>query len=300
MENATTALYIAAGTLLGVMILSVVVFFFRRVGTMYDEQDKVLTAQQLAEWNNEYLAYDKKLMYGTDLISVLNKAYSNNEKYIKGNGFLSGDTYTEDYLVNIEFKINSPLQDIITVTYIDEIGESGRIRGREYNYPINLDATTPLYGPAETVSPIRYSAKLIDTFEAAHYSLDQYKVGSSNRINNGVAGVDLISASYDSIFTNSEPYSLLDENNKVNGNVDNLMKLSNNLTMTVTNKGEPKGIRIKIQTNGVQTKEYGWYKATWKTCLSDLKSRKFKCTSIDYDTSKEDTGRIKKMSFEEL
>lgn len=298
MENATTALYIAAGTLLGVMILSVVVFFFRRVGTMYDEQDRVMTAQQLAEWNNEYLAYDKKIMYGTDLISVLNKAYSNNEKYIKGNGFLSGDTYTEDYLVNIEFTLNSPLQDIITVTYIDEIGESGRIRGREYNYPVNINVGTEISGPIERDTPITYSADLINTFDD-QYSLEQYK--ASNSINNNINEyTKLITGSYDSIFENSATYSLLDSENKVNQNVDKLMKLSNNLTMTVTNKGEPKGIRIKIQTNGVQTKEYGWYKAIWKTCLSDLKSRKFKCTNIDYDTSKENTGRIKKMSFSEL
>lgn len=138
MENATTALYIAAGTLLGVMILSLVVFFFRRVGNLYSEQEIIMTAEQLAEWNNEYLAYEKKIMYGTDLISVLNKATSNNEKYVNGKGFLSGYTYTNAYLINIKFKIKSPLQDTIKVSYIDDIGETGRIRGREYEYPIDL------------------------------------------------------------------------------------------------------------------------------------------------------------------
>ena len=78
MENATEALYIAAGTLLGVMIISIVVFFFRRVGSLQEQQDRMMTADQLAEWNNMYLAYNKKIMYGTDLISVLNKAQSNN------------------------------------------------------------------------------------------------------------------------------------------------------------------------------------------------------------------------------
>ena len=290
MENATTALYIAAGTLLGVMILSVVVFFFRRVGTMYEEQDKVLTAQQLAEWNNEYLAYDKKLMYGTDLISVLNKAYSNNEKYIKGNGFLSGDTYTDDYYVNIEFKLNSPLQDIITVTYIDEIGESGRIKGREYNYPVTVNN-------AEIPGPKEYTKGLLEVFN--QYSLEPYKAGNNSINTNIDSNIKLESDSYSSIFINST-YSLLDSNNQINDRVNKLMKLSNNLTMTVTNREEPKGIKLKIQTNGVQTREYGWYKATWKTCLSDLKSRKFRCKEVEYDTSKENTGRIKKMSFEEL
>ena len=97
MENATTALYIAAGTLIGVMIISLVVFFFRRVGTMYSEQDAIMSTEQLSEWNKEYLAYDKKLMYGTDLVSVLNKATNNNLKYVNGEGFLSGFTYTNAY-----------------------------------------------------------------------------------------------------------------------------------------------------------------------------------------------------------
>ena len=120
MENATEALYIAAGTLLGVMIISLVVFFFRRVGSLQEQQDRIMTADQLAEWNNVYLAYNKKIMYGTDLISVLNKAQSNNEKYVNGKGFLTGYKYTNSYLINIEFTLKSPLQDSITVYYFDE------------------------------------------------------------------------------------------------------------------------------------------------------------------------------------
>ena len=127
MENATTALYIAAGTLIGVMILSVVVFFFRRVGSLQEERDRIMTAEQIAEWNNEYLAYDKKLMYGTDLVSILNKAKSNNEKYVQGKGFLSGDKYTKDYLINIQFEIKTPLQDAITVYYMDNDESEGHV-----------------------------------------------------------------------------------------------------------------------------------------------------------------------------
>ena len=282
MENATTAIYIAAGTLLGVMILSVVVFFFRRVGTLQEERDRIMTAEQIAEWNNEYLAYDKKLMYGTDLISVLNKAHSNNEKYVEGKGFLSGDKYTKDYLINIKFKLQSDLEDSIVVTYINES------TGKETEYVTNE-------GPEKLASSYT-TPKLLDLFES-------YDVGSlytgGNSINAYINNAEIKSYTYLSVFTKDNEYNLL--SNDANNPVTRLMKLSNKLTMVTTNTGDNKSIHYTVNNMGVQTIEYkGWYKVTWKTCLNDLKSRKFKCAEVKYDTSSEQTGRIVEMCFEEL
>ena len=139
MENATEALYIAAGTLIGVMIISLVVFFFRRVGSLQEQQDRIMTADQLAEWNNMYLAYNKKIMYGTDLISVLNKAQSNNEKYVNGKGFLTGYRYTNSYLIDIEFTLNSPLQDTITFYYFDDLNKKQEFAYSTGDGPDNVD-----------------------------------------------------------------------------------------------------------------------------------------------------------------
>ena len=287
MENATTALYIAAGTLIGVMIISLVVFFFRRVGTMYSEQDAIMSTEQLAEWNKEYLAYDKKLMYGTDLVSVLNKATNNNLKYVNGAGFLSGFTYTNAYLIDIEFTINSVLQDNITVSFIDSTGESGRIIGREYLYPVDSHN-----GPEGT-------PKLYEIFN--HYKIVNSYNSINTNINNNTA---LESKVYDSIFGNGntqKTYNLLKSDHTIDETVAKLMDLSSNLTMTVTNKDKSNINLEPIFTNGVWVKnKYGWYKAIWKTCLADLKSRKFQCTGVEYDTSSEETGRITKMIFKEL
>ena len=60
-------------------------------------------------------------MYGVDVISALNKANNNNEKYIVGS-FLSGDLSGEEFIIDIivTLKSTTPLQDTITVSYLDD------------------------------------------------------------------------------------------------------------------------------------------------------------------------------------
>lgn len=117
MENATKAFLIAAGTLFGVMLLALMVFFFRSLSPFESQRQSSEETEQITAFNAEYDAYNKKIMYGVDLISVLNKAKSNNEKYVSGN-FLTGFTYNNDYLINIEFTINTELTDSVVVSYL--------------------------------------------------------------------------------------------------------------------------------------------------------------------------------------
>lgn len=279
MENATEALYIAAGTLLGVMIISLVVFFFRRVGSLQEQQDRIMTADQLAEWNNVYLAYNKKIMYGTDLISVLNKAQSNNEKYVNGKGFLTGYKYTNSYLINIEFTLNSPLQDSITVYYFDEDNTKKEVAYTTGDKPDG-------------------GKKLFNVF--GQYNIEGYK---NKTINDNYDTRTFLEVRTDNSKFDSGTYRLyniVNNNPEVNGQVEYLMKLSNNMTMDVTNKGNNISRWSEKLPNGTTIVHKGWSHATWVTCLSDLKSRKFSCTGVEYDTSSDKTGRIVKMTFAEL
>ena len=287
MENATEALYIAAGTLIGVMIISLVVFFFRRVGSLQEQQDRIMTADQLAEWNNMYLAYNKKIMYGTDLISVLNKAQSNNEKYVNGKGFLTGYKYTNSYLINIEFTLNSPLQDTITFYYFDDLNKK-----QEFAYTSGDGPDNP------------ENKEIFDLFSA--YNITSYTTNNNDEKINKKLSKEWISQSEDSIFTNknstgnTEVYKLLDDNYELNSTVGSLMKLANNMKMDVTNDGDNISQEVIVSPSGVTQTRKGWSHVSWVTCLSDLKSRKFSCTGVEYDTSSEQTGRIIKMTFEEL
>ena len=81
MENASKALLIAGGVLIAIMIISLLLAMYGRVANMKQEQQEQIEREQLIAFNAEYEAFNKKVMYGTDVITLLNKVQHNNEKY---------------------------------------------------------------------------------------------------------------------------------------------------------------------------------------------------------------------------
>lgn len=82
MENAAKALLIAGGILLALMTLSLIVYMSTATTRMAEAQDEKKAAEELAAFNMEYEAYNKRRMYGTDIITVVNKAINYNSKLI--------------------------------------------------------------------------------------------------------------------------------------------------------------------------------------------------------------------------
>ncbi len=80
MENASKALIIAGSILLAMMILSLVVYVASSMTGIAESEERRTLAEQTAEFNKSYLSYNKSRMYGTDVISVYNKAEDNNTK----------------------------------------------------------------------------------------------------------------------------------------------------------------------------------------------------------------------------
>jgi type II secretory pathway pseudopilin PulG len=99
MENASKALLMAGGVLIAVLIIGILLYSFGSMSGYFEEQASQEEIEQLAEFNNQYEAYNRKLLRGTDVVSVLNKAINNNEKYgVNG--------YNEpNYLIEVEFTI---------------------------------------------------------------------------------------------------------------------------------------------------------------------------------------------------
>lgn len=81
MENASKALIIAGGILISILILSVLVYSFGNISQYFSSEEKVQQTEQLTTFNNQYESYNKKLLRGTDVISVINKAKDNNTRY---------------------------------------------------------------------------------------------------------------------------------------------------------------------------------------------------------------------------
>lgn len=80
MENASKALLIAGGILLSLLILSLLVMLLSSISSSKLTEEEKLAAKELKEFNDQWEAYNKKVLYGTDLISVVNKAIDNNKK----------------------------------------------------------------------------------------------------------------------------------------------------------------------------------------------------------------------------
>lgn len=71
MENASKAIIMAGGILIGVIILSVLVLVFSPIGDVYEEQGTSLSIEQLEKYNRQFNTFDKSL-YGSELLSLKN------------------------------------------------------------------------------------------------------------------------------------------------------------------------------------------------------------------------------------
>lgn len=131
MENASKALLIAGGILLALMTLSLVVYMSGATSRMMEAQDEKKAAEELAAFNMEYEAYNKRRMYGTDIITVVNKAINYNIGV------------TQNEAITIKITTMEPFQATVQSVkqYIDESGKKPEIIKTEYpkvwNLPIN-------------------------------------------------------------------------------------------------------------------------------------------------------------------
>lgn len=73
MENATKALLIAAGVLLGLMIISVCIFMYSQISAYYESKAANRINAELATFNSQYLVYQKNNLRGSDLLSLINR-----------------------------------------------------------------------------------------------------------------------------------------------------------------------------------------------------------------------------------
>ena len=272
MENAAKALEMAAGVLLGVMLMALISYFFSHVGEWPQQDDEIATQEQLAKFNLEYEVYDKKGMYGVDVISCLNKAQSNNEKYAEGNRFLSGNAYGNQYYIDVWVSINSPLEEKLEVRYYDKNqkeviaydDDAPLVDGKELTMNdvglfAGIDISKDNYTSFGITSPLKTTTVVLDTSKDNRYM----------EANSG-------SKTYSE--TGKNYYSLLDDSQ-----LETLLDFSNFLT-------------IKVDNNTGEKLEY-WSSATWQTALYNFKTKRFKCDFIGYN---DETGRVNAIYFSEL
>lgn len=103
MENASKALLLAAGILIGLILLSSAVYLYNTIRASQELKSIQLSEEQLLRYNAEFESYDKTRMYGTDVITVLNKAIDNNTKYEND----------ESMFIDVSFKLKSDVKNYV-------------------------------------------------------------------------------------------------------------------------------------------------------------------------------------------
>ncbi len=81
MESATKALAMAGGVLIAVLVITILVYSVQLAGQNKRDTEIIEKKAQVDAFNKEYDSYNKKLMRGTDVMSVTNMANNNNDKF---------------------------------------------------------------------------------------------------------------------------------------------------------------------------------------------------------------------------
>ena len=147
MENAAKALLITGGMLFAIIVLSILVFGYNSITNVKQAQIDEELKQEIEKFNSPFLAFNKKAMYGTDVISIFNLAINNNNKY--------DVEYGEEYYVDIVFKLTKD-----------------SVEDREYTYV--LDETTSIYSSTMTKTPKGYGAANLVFEKNKEYGLSTY------------------------------------------------------------------------------------------------------------------------------
>lgn len=282
MEHANIAFLMVAGMLFAIMIMSLIAFVFSSLTVLPNEEDARIHAEQAAAFNEEYLAYDKKIMYGTDVISVLNKAYSNNEKYVLEK-FVTGGGYNTDFIIDIQVKIKSALQEEMKIMYVEQTATG--VTERDYigdqEGPYKTQDSESLYLAKEKFTEPKAKYQEIIYRSSGWGSLEFKTQTIDTKVDAGV---------YHLLGTDTEepdPDHYTNDQLNANNTLKQLLSQSTVMQQTIKNRDDD------------TFKPLGWSQAIWKPAIYDLKTRKFKCKGNETVFS-EKTGRIVKMVFEEI
>ena len=104
MENASKALIMAAGVLIGIMVLSIAVYLFATFGTRSAELHRQIDDDRLNQFNTQFTSYELNneiTIY--DVISVANLAKQSNIN----NGFETIDTSANSFYVSVSVKTSN-------------------------------------------------------------------------------------------------------------------------------------------------------------------------------------------------
>lgn len=105
MENASNALLIAGGVLIGVLILSLAVYLFADFGAKSADINQRTTEQQLTQFNSKFTVYESAEAKWTiyDIVTVAGYAHENNKYYTDtdSSGKVNNTYFEKNYKISV-------------------------------------------------------------------------------------------------------------------------------------------------------------------------------------------------------
>ena len=150
MENASKALIMAAGVLIGILILSLAVYLFFDFASTSSRLHEETRLNQFNEFNAQFTSYEVKddnTFY--DIITLVNLAKNNNQYYElttseEGNYYISVNVNKGTYINNLEKLSENKLNELLKSEINEQNGE------------------LPTYQCKVTISPITGLVKYVD------------------------------------------------------------------------------------------------------------------------------------------
>lgn len=175
MENASKGLLIAGGMLLAIIVLSLLVYMLSATGRFNDAISERKATEELAAYNAKFEAYHKSRLYGTDVITVVNKAIEHNTK-------MQANNMADPYYMNIKIRIK-PNQSF-TTTIIEEDKTTNPSTERKIT---NVSSLSPSIQNQLRITPGVFNSYLTTGAAAVTYELGTWQghnfVANSNFTN---------------------------------------------------------------------------------------------------------------------
>lgn len=104
MENATKALEMASGVLIALLIIGLCSYMYNNLSEEKNIEEKELTAEQAANFNESYEVFNKAGLQGSEILSLANKIIDYNKKEADKKGY---NQITLNVILNNSSTLNS-------------------------------------------------------------------------------------------------------------------------------------------------------------------------------------------------
>ena len=270
----------AAGVLLAVLLVTIMTYV---LNTYRDTQKTILDAkvtESIAQYNEQFRAYEKAQMYGTDVLSCLNLAYSMNvENRVWDTSGISGtsriisnnDSGIDERAITVivRMKQDKPLQSTIKLYgYTNGVGET----------PVGIGKGSQIQSEKTIEDILGKNTNETEVFKRSFKDIALNTrlsaIGGNETTSSGITELK-IGPVNGGKFTEKDHKNMVEQIKMVN--------LS----------------KVNRRNSEFDYAKNNWIRFEWKTVADDLKTRHFKWVKEESGVEN-DTGRINKIVFQEI